>query len=45
MLYDFLKSKGVFDSIKTGNVIDIESGDGREGKFLKKVDSTLLRLI
>lgn len=36
MLYDFLQSKGVLESIDMGKVIDIGSGDGREGKLFEE---------
>lgn len=36
-LYDFLKGKGVIDgSRKCGNIIDIGSGDGGEGKVFEE---------
>lgn len=36
MIYDFLKSKGILEDIKKGEVIDIGSGDGREGDVFKE---------
>lgn len=32
MLYQFLKDRGIFETLKTGKLIDIGSGDGSQGK-------------
>ena len=36
LLYKFLQNKGIFETLKEGIVIDIGSGDGREGEIFKE---------
>lgn len=43
-IYEFFKNKGVFETIKKGTVIDIGSGDGREGKLFQENGFKVLNL-